>query len=157
MDQPPFATLHSLEAFYRDEPSVHRQIYDACTTAMAQTPALLRHRRHIEENHLGFGDRAFHWLWKLIVDVMPSHFRFLEIGVYKGQVISLVSMLAMHEGKTSDTIGVTPLGAFGDRFSNYPDDDYLAAIRSMEEWCRLSRGYRARIIPGFSDDYRVIW
>jgi hypothetical protein len=155
MDQPTFPTLESLERFYADEPSVHRRIHDACTTAMGQTPALLRHRRHVEQNRLGFGDPAFHWLWKLIVDVMPSHFRFLEIGVYKGQVLSLVGMLAMQEGKTLDSIGVTPLGAFGDKFSRYQEDDYLAAIRAIEAWSGLSREYAARIIPGFSDDDRV--
>jgi len=150
-----FPTLESLERHYQDEPSVHRLIYDACETAMSEDARLLAHREYVEHNRLGFGDRAFHWLWKLLVDAMPSHFKFLEIGVYKGQVTSLLGMLASLTGKTVENLGVTPLGTFGDKFSHYEDVDYLAEIRSIEAWCGLPEGKRARIIPGFSNDDRV--
>lgn len=148
-------TLASLERIYRDEPLVHQRIYDACDTAMARDTGLRGHREYVEQNKLGFGDRAFHWLWKLIVDAMPSQFKFLEIGVYKGQVTSLLGMLALAAGKTVENLGVTPLGAFGDKFSNYEDVDYLAAIRSIEVWCGIPEENRARIVRGFSDDDEV--
>ena len=49
---------------------------------------LKEHRDYIEKYDLGFGDRAFHYMWHLLFnEVKPG--KVLEIGVYKGQVISL--------------------------------------------------------------------
>jgi Methyltransferase domain len=149
---PAFPDLASLERIYRDEASIHQQIYDACERAMAMDSRLRAHREHVERNELGFGDRASYWLWKLIIDAMPAHFKCLEIGVYKGQVTSLLAMLAMTAGKIAESLAVTPLGGFGDKYSHYEDADYLAAIRSIEAWSGINVASRARIIRGFSDD-----
>ncbi len=94
MAAPQFETLRAVEEIYRDDAAVHLALFQAFTEAVQQAPDLCRHRDHVEQNALGFGYRAFHWLWKLLVDAMPNRFRFLEIGVYKGQVISLVGLLA---------------------------------------------------------------
>jgi hypothetical protein len=149
---PAFPDLASLERIYRDEASIHRQIHDTCERAMAMDSRLRAHREHVERNELGFGDRASYWLWKLVIDAMPAHFKSLEIGVYKGQVTSLLAMLAVTAGKTLENLAVTPLGAFGDKYSRYEEADYLAAIRSIEAWSGISEARRARIIRGFSDD-----
>jgi hypothetical protein len=61
-------------------------------------------------------------------------------------------MLAMTTGKTAETLAVTPLGGFGDKYSHYEEADYLAAIRSIEAWSGIGEASRARIIRGFSDD-----
>src|SRR4051812_21458364 len=60
-------------------------------------PLLARHRLWVEANQHGFGDRAFHYLWFLLLRdeilTRPAP-QVLEIGVYKGQVISLWAALA---------------------------------------------------------------
>ena len=94
-----FDTLKSVESVYRDDPSIHRLIYNSFTQTVEDNDWLIAHRLHVEKNKLGFGARAFHWLWKLIVDDVSSGFRFMEVGVYKGQVTSLISLLVARLNK----------------------------------------------------------
>jgi SAM-dependent methyltransferase len=150
-----FDTLRSVEAFYRDDTEVHRTIFQAFTDAVQLSPELRRHRDHIEQNALGFGDRAFHWLWKLLVDEMPGRFRFLEIGVYKGQVLSLVGMLAMRLGKVAYVFGITPLDATGDKYSQYQSADYPRIIGELQTWAGIPAAGHARILCGSSTDDAV--
>jgi hypothetical protein len=73
---------------------------------------LLRHRMYIEENKLGFGDRAFHYMWYLLLQYLfqvKTRPQFLEIGVYKGQVISLWSLIAKELKSECDITCITPL------------------------------------------------
>jgi SAM-dependent methyltransferase len=148
-----FPTLGSVEAIYRDEVAVHAAIHQAFTESVQASPALRRHRDHVEQNNLGFGDRAFHWLWKLLVDAMPVPFRFLEIGVFKGQVVSLVGMLALQAGKDAFVFGITPLNGDGDKYLTFdPATDYAAAIRDLQDWSGIPLSRQARILCGHSTD-----
>ena len=81
----------------------------------------------------GMGDNAFHWMWKLIVDEQEPDFRFLEIGVFKGQVPSLIRFLADRTGRKADIYGVTMLSSFGGKNTTHPEGDYLAAIKEMHD------------------------
>jgi hypothetical protein len=147
--------LDTVEAFYRDDPAIHRVIYNSFTALMQNDPDLIRHRLHVERERLGFGDRAFHWLWKLIVDAMPARFRFLEIGVFMGQVISLIGLLAKREGKDALVYGVSPLDATGDKYSDYQQVDYAKTIETLQEWCVIPATRQARLIKGLSTDDEV--
>jgi capsular polysaccharide biosynthesis protein len=149
---PEFDDLGSVAHFYADRPDVHRAIYDAFTASVARSPHLCGHRQRIEKDHLGFGDTPFHWFWHLLVKALPDEFKFIEIGVFKGQVISLISMLALRAGKTGRVYGVTPLSNAGDKFSSYPDDDYASAIDEIQEWTGIPASARAHIIAGLSTD-----
>ncbi|KPK89994.1 MAG: hypothetical protein AMJ88_16795 [Anaerolineae bacterium SM23_ 63] len=88
---------------------------------------LLDHRLYIERHAYGMGERCFHWLWKLIVDQMPEFFKFLEVGVYKGQIPSLIRLLANRTNREAEIFGVTLLsnssGGIGER-PNFPEGDY---------------------------------
>lgn len=136
-------------------PTIHRQIYDSFAESVTGCPELLSHRQYVEKHNLGYGDRAFHWLWNLLVNAMPPHFRFLELGVYKGQVLSLIALLASWSGKTVDVVGVTPLCPAGDKYGEYEEADYRAAIRDMQNWCGLPEINHATLIEGFSTEDRV--
>lgn len=73
---------------------------------------LARHRRHVETHQLGFGDPAFHSLWQYLL--ATAHVRFgaveaLEIGVFKGQVISLWALLARTHSWPVHIHAITPL------------------------------------------------
>ncbi len=150
-----FDTIDAAAAAYRDDPAAHDALYRAFTDAVQAHPALRRHRDHVEQNGLGFGDRAFHWLWKLLVDAMPDPFRFLEIGVYKGQVLSLVGMLAMHARKDAYTFGITPLSEAGDKYTTYATDDYAGIIEGLQTWSGVPLSRQARILHGSSTDDAV--
>lgn len=69
------------------------------------------HRDWVERNSWGFGDRAFHYMWYLILseDVLKrSAPKLLEIGVYKGQVISLWALIAKHLHSSVEITGISP-------------------------------------------------
>ena len=132
------------------------EIVDQFTELVNQDPELKAHRDYIEQHAYGFGERAFHWLWKLAVDSMPQNFRFLEIGVYKGQVLSLVRLLADRTGKDAEIVGVTPLSSFAGvtgKFTDFPDEDYAKHIHNLHAYLNVKR---PTIIKGDSTDKAVI-
>lgn len=73
---------------------------------------LIKHRLYIEENKFGFGDRAFHFMWYLLLQYLfqvKNTPRILEIGVFKGQVISLWSLITKEAGMNCYIEGISPL------------------------------------------------
>lgn len=126
------------------------------TAATWADPILARHRRHIELHQLGFGDAAFHFLWRLLTAEAVRRFprpRCLEIGVFKGQVISLWALLARECALPLELHAVTPLRGnprppatlwhkiryrlsahYREEVDNgnfYPEEDYEAYIRAL--------------------------
>src|SRR5262249_55054098 len=85
---------------------------------------LSAHRRYFSQQGRGFGEDAFHAMWfKLLAEYRPR--RCLEIGVYRGQVISLWLLIAEKIGFPVEVHGVSPFSAAGDAVSWYPGDiDY---------------------------------
>jgi hypothetical protein len=70
------------------------------------------HRDWVEQNSWGFEGRAFHYMWYLLLkdDVLTRHSpSLLEIGVYKGQVISLWALIAQHVSRPVEITGISPL------------------------------------------------
>jgi hypothetical protein len=93
------------------------------TAKVNADPFLKSYRDWIEANAFGFGERCFLWMWKRIIDQMPDDFTFLEIGVFRGQILSIVEYLATKSGKSVDRWGVTPLDSSDGHWeSNYPHD-----------------------------------
>jgi SAM-dependent methyltransferase len=88
-------------------------------------PAELRaHRTYFVNDFRGFGEDAFHTMWwRLFRRFKPASF--LEIGVYRGQVINLIALLAKQEGIRCQVTGISPFTASGDSVSVYRSDlDY---------------------------------
>jgi hypothetical protein len=80
---------------------------------------LQQHRHYFTRRKRGFGEDAFHVMWFLLFrEFRPRNF--LEIGVYRGQVISLVSLLAKLHDTACDVYGVAPFSSEGDQVSKYP-------------------------------------
>ena len=115
-------------------------------TALVETvPELRDHRDYIEANHLGFGDRAFHYMWKLLFEHVATTVarpRMLEIGVYKGQTISLWAMLASQRGTAVDLHAISPLE--GSRNMNM----WVVRARLHELRKIVSRRYRHQASVG---------
>jgi hypothetical protein len=103
-----------------------RQFYLECFRFfhLALPPQLQEHREYFVSGKRGFGEDAFHAMWFLLF----QHFRpgnFLEIGVYRGQVLSLVSLLAKLDGAKCDVYGIAPFSSAGDQVSKYLENiDY---------------------------------
>ena len=143
-------TLALESAVWENTPEYARDIRDRFDLYTCTDLELLEHRTYIEEHGLGMGERAFHWLWRLIIDAMPTFFRFLEIGVYKGQVLSLVKLLANRMGKFVDVTGVTLLSGFAgdtDEFTPFADVDYSKFITDLHVRYNL---FQPRLIVGDS-------
>jgi predicted O-methyltransferase YrrM len=82
------------------------------------------HRFYFTTNGRGFGEDAFHVLWwMLLQELRPK--TFLEIGVYRGQVLSLVSLLQGILQINGTVTGISPFLPAGDSVSRYRSDvDY---------------------------------
>lgn len=97
---------------YRNDAASNDALWHEFNAATWDDPLLSAHRRHVETAKLGFGDPAFHALWRLLLHEACRRFgkpRALEIGIYKGQVISLWALLAAREGFALDVAALGPL------------------------------------------------
>lgn len=83
---------------------------------------LQKHRQYFQLERRGFGEDAFHVMWWLLfTNYRPKNF--LEIGVYRGQTLSLAALLQreLHiEG--GQILGVSPFISAGDSVSKYRKD-----------------------------------
>ena len=98
---------------------------------------LKAYRDWIEANAFGFGERCFLWMWNEIVKKMPDEFTFMEIGVFRGQILALVSLLAERHGKKVRRIGITPL----DTSDGHWESDYEADIIRLHDVFNIKDDY----------------
>lgn len=98
---------------------------------------LKAYRDFIEANAFGFGERCFLWMWNDIVKKMPDEFTFMEIGVFRGQILALVSLLAERHGKKVRRIGITPL----DTSDGHWESDYEADIIRLHDVFNIKDDY----------------
>lgn len=98
---------------------------------------LKAYRDFIEQNAFGFGERCFLWMWNDIVKKMPQEFTFMEIGVFRGQILAIVSLLAKRHGKKVRRIGITPL----DTSDGHWESDYEADIIRLHDVFNIPDDY----------------
>ena len=105
-----------------------RQFYLDCFRYFhRRLPASIQaHRRYFRRRKRGFGEDAFHTMWFLLIrEFQPRSF--LEIGVYRGQTLSLVALLAREYGIACEVCGISPFSSAGDSVSRYLQGlDYYA-------------------------------
>ncbi len=88
------------------------------------------HRAYFTQNLRGFGEDAFHVMWYLLYQEFKFS-SFLEIGVYRGQVLSYISLLQKDAGVSGQLCGISPFLPAGDSVSTYRDGiDYLTDTRT---------------------------
>ena len=112
---------------YQNTELCNDQYHEKLTDLTRADELLSSHRSHIEKNKLGFGDAAFHAMWEAIVVEAGARFsnpKALEIGVYKGQVISLWALLAKRHSIPLEISAITPL-----RGNPKPKSSLLRRIR----------------------------
>jgi Methyltransferase domain len=103
------ASLRDPDAFYRQ-----------CFLYFHQClPEELRaHREYFTRHGRGFGEDAFHAMWFLIFREFQPRV-FLEIGVFRGQTLSLAALLQRRFGGPGQTVGISPFTPAGDQVSRY--------------------------------------
>ena len=91
---------------------------------------LKNHRLYFTKDGRGFGEDAFHVMWRLLFNrFRPTSF--LEIGVYRGQTLSLASLLSQLAEFPCEVHGISPFSAVGDSVSEYEGSlDYLPDVLS---------------------------
>ena len=151
----PFMSIDGVTEFYQDVAERHVQIWNTFKTMVNEYAELKNHRDWVVQNDFGYGNRAFHWMWNLICKELPMDFKFLEIGVFKGQVISLMSLLNKHHKKNGMVYGITPLTNAGDKYSKHPEVDYEDHIQRIYQNFGLDASDLG-IIQGFSNDPDII-
>jgi hypothetical protein len=107
------------------------------------------HRAYFGTNMRGFGEDAFHVMWFLLFrEFKPASF--LEIGVYRGQTLSLAALLSRLNGVACRVHGISPFTPAGDAVSKYVEDvDYLRDTLENFEHFSLPR---PELLKAFSTD-----
>ena len=79
---------------------------------------LVDHRHYFSHESRGFGEVAFHVMWAALFSrFKPSSF--LEIGVYRGQTLSLASLCSREMCFTTHICGISPFTSAADSVSKY--------------------------------------
>ena len=108
---------------YQNETNWYIRNYAELDAKVTQTDWLNAHREWIVSHFWGMGDRAHWWVWKMLVEQMPESFRFLEIGVYYGSILSLISLISRKTNRHVDILGVTPLKPTSDHNFTYTEPE----------------------------------
>jgi Methyltransferase domain len=169
---------------YQNNLECNDKYHAVFTNKTNEMPLLKDHRDYIERNKLGFGDRAFHYMWYLLLEDLKERFdnlKLLEIGVYKGQVISLWSLLKRKKEIPAKIFAISPLEGnipnnkllnnrvvnklkktFDTEYrkcvangNNYLIEDYEGIVRLMFE--RLGLSYdEIKMLKGYSNDPAIL-
>lgn len=129
-----FPDRNSLHAY------MHHYFHHFCPLAVQ------RHREFFRGGRRGFGENAFHALWWLLFKQYKP-VNCVEIGVYRGQVISLWALMGRLLGYSPDVVGISPFSAAGDEVSIYDSkiDYYADTLESFRHFelsaPTLVRGY----------------
>jgi len=139
-------TLSEVADTWQNTPEAHQRIFELFTEQNASIPQIASHRKWIEDNRYGFGERGFHGVWYQLAKELPDGFSALEVGVFRGQSISAIDLAAQIEGKKCTVYGLSPFnGADGDYYekrNNYADDvEYLFSLFNGNRRPVLIHGY----------------
>lgn len=98
---------------------------------------LRKHRVYFKRNLRGFGEDAFYAMWWLLLKEYKPE-KILEIGVYRGQVISLWSLISKYLHCFCEVHGISPFSFLGDSASSYAKDlDYIGDIQETFNYWKL--------------------
>lgn len=142
-------TIEEVTNYWSNVESKHKFIVEEFTKKVNNTPILKELRDWVEINIFGFGERCFYWMWKLLIDATNNNFSFLEIGVFRGQTLSLVGLLAKENNLNCIITGITPL----DSTDGHWESDYAKDIEIIHNKFNLPQ---PNIIKGLSIDIEVL-
>jgi Methyltransferase domain len=89
-------------------------------------PPIRSHRSYFSSEARGFGEDALHAMWYVLLREFKPRYA-LEIGVYRGQVISLWALIANCLNFEIEVHGISPFEPIGDSVSEYKTNiDYMS-------------------------------
>ncbi len=144
-----YYSLKELQEVWKNSEEYNVKVNKQFESNLLQFPHLNGLRVFVEQNVYGFGERSFYYMWKLIIQEMPVKFSFLEIGVFRGQTLVLVSMLSEMLDRQADITGLTPLDSTGGHWVS----DYQQDIETLHG---IFHQKQPTIIKGLSTDKKAI-
>lgn len=115
-------TLKHYVETYKNTAEKNDFIWEHFKEEVNKNALLKKHRDYVEEKQAGFGDRSFHYMWYLLLNDLKERtgeISCLEIGIFKGQVISLWALVSQAIGLKTNITGISPLEG------NYPDNRFF--------------------------------
>ena len=109
------------------------------------------HRWYFKQNKRGYGEDAFHAMWEVLIKNFKPNY-LLEIGVYRGQIISLFELLVSSYSKEFEIWGISPLDNSSDSVSEYKDLDYHEDIKKNFDYFKLSN---PNLLNSYSNDTKA--
>jgi hypothetical protein len=137
--------------FYKNRNDIYMYFHHCYNHGLPKP--LQEHREYIEKNEKGFGEPAFHTMWwKLIIEFKPKNC--LEIGVYRGQVISLWTLISKLEKQDMRVSGISPFSSLSDSVSEYMNTiDFYQDVQETFEELDLKK---PSFVRGLSSDDKAI-
>ena len=146
----PGVKVHDIKKTFSDR---RKEYYHFHQYFWNEAPEWLRvHRAYFSGDERGFGEDAFHAMWYLIFkELRPK--TVLEIGVYRGQIVSLWALLAEKFNIDAEIHGISPFTAEGDEVSEYIRniDYYEDAIKNCRKFVLKTPVFH----KGFSTDKKM--
>jgi hypothetical protein len=131
------------------------EFYERCFHYFhTRLPEPLRaHRAYFESAGRGFGEKSFHVMWFLLFrEFAPESF--LEIGVFRGQTLSLAALLARYLCIHCFVQGISPFSPAGDSVSTYRQDvDYYRD--TLDNFAHFSLPEPSLLVAYSTDDAAV--
>ncbi len=134
-----------------DTPECNQRVYNYFEQQVDEYDFLLDHIKIVTDHKLGYGEKAFRYLWLLVFAQMQKDEKFLEIGVFKGSILALSQLCAKAMDGAIPAYGLTPLDNVGDKYSSYQKEDYEYCISYLYHLLDLTID-NTSIIPGLSTD-----
>ena len=107
---------------------------------------IVHHREYFSTR--GFGEDPFHAMWYYLFEQYKPK-SILEIGVFRGQTISLFSLLGRHFKLDTHVVGVGPLFDANDSVSVFPSDiNYEEDIKENYKYFKLGE---PNLVKSFSE------
>lgn len=137
-----------------DTPEYNSFIYNYFEEQVDSCELLINHTNVVSKYSLGYGEKAFRYLWALVFSQIQQDGKFLEIGVFKGSILALSQLISNELDLDVSSYGVTPLNNTGDKYSSYGYDDYEYSISFLYNNLGLTID-KTYIIEGLSTDVLI--
>ena len=111
-----------------------------------------KHRNYFSKSKRGYGEDPFHAMWEFLINIFKPKL-VLEIGVYRGQVISLLELLISRYTKDYEVWGISPLDNSRDSVSSYKKLNYIEDIKKNFIKFNLRQ---PNLIKAYSHDSKAI-